>query len=371
MEGSVIVRCPSACVAALMVAAAAAPALAQAPPASSGTDGPRWQLEVYGGGLVSSRSGLGRAGDYPDPETFTTVSGHPSAYVPSWYFGYGSRLLSVVNTALLVDPGMLDLDVALQRPVIRQPHGWHVGARAAYVLNRRWSLEMAAGYAGGETVLDDEARADIEAVRARFVDAWHAFARGAGYDDPAITSTLGFDERSAHRLLATGALRLQFRTRGRLRPYVAVGGGLASRFGDLPRATLTGRYRFVVPGGAPIDETDTVVMRFDLARHTPVILVGAGATWQRSARWGLQADIRAHITDNSVRNLVDAHPAHEPATGSATTGAAATDTYLSVQHSNAPGPRSSLGPPVTGVELFRARGSLAQVGLTAGVFWRF
>ena len=363
------VRVVLACVYSLLFAA---PALAQqSSPVQSAPDRSRWQLELYAGELFSSRSGLGRPGDYPDPEMFTTVTGRPSAYVPSWYFGYGSRLLSAVNTALLVDPGMLDLDAALQRPVLRQRHGWHAGARLNYTINPRWSIEIAGGYAGGGAVLLDELFGDIEDVRARFVTAWQAFARGAGYGNPVITSTALFEEPSGSRVLATGGVRLHFRTRGRFRPYITAGGGIISRFGDLPKVTLTGRYRFVVGDGAVIEEMDEVVVRFDLNRHAPVVVAGTGVTYERSSRWGLQADLRAHMTDNSARNLIDARPGLIPATGSITAGAAATDTYLSVQHSNATGARSSLDQAIIGLELFRARGSLAQVGLTAGLFWRF
>ena len=117
---------------------------AQTPAAAPPAHPPKWEVEIYGGPMLASRSGDGRALTPPDPERFTAFNGHPSAYVPSWYSGYGAVLLSAVTTAQLAGPGITPLDDALRQPMIDRTHGWHVGGRLMRTLNPRWSLEFAA-----------------------------------------------------------------------------------------------------------------------------------------------------------------------------------------------------------------------------------
>lgn len=348
----------------------AAPAFAQQPPASVGHPSP-WQFEIYGGGLLSSRSRLGLPLRAPPPEVFTTVTGDPSARVPSWYFGYGALLLSAVNTALDVDPGITELEPTLQRSTLARTHGWHGGVRLTRALNRRWAVEVAAGFASSGTAITDEARAGVQKTSESFVAAWQSFLSRTTHTSRVVTSDVRFDPGSTRELIVTGALRFDFLTTWPMRPYLTAGGGIASTFGELPRIALTGRYQFLIDGVSPIDETDAVAIRYDLRRHAPVVVAGAGFEHNRSDRWGLRADVRAHMMTHSMRTTLDASPATLSATGSVPPAVTATDTYLSVQHSNAAGIASSLGPALTGLPIYRGRGSLAQVGLTAGIFWRF
>ena len=346
------------------------PAFAQQPQTSAGQSSP-WQVEIYGGGLLSSRSRLGLPLAPPAPEEFTTVTGDPSARVPSWYFGYGALLLSAVNTALDVDPGITALERSLHRPVLARTHGWHGGVRLTRALNRRWAFEAAAGYASSGTAITDDARAGLRDTSESFVAAWQSFLSRTPHTNRVVTSDVRVDAGSTRQFIATGALRFDFLTRWPMRPYLTAGGGIASTFGQLPRATLTGRYQFLIDGVSPIDETDAVDIRFDLRRHAPVVVAGAGFEHVRSDRWGLRVDVRAHMMTHSMRTIVDASPATLRATGSTTPAATATHTYLSVQHSNQAGIASSLGTSLSSVPFYRGRGSLAQVGLTTGIFWRF
>lgn len=350
----------------------ATPAFAQQPEAPAVPSPPSpWQFEIYGGGLLSSRSRLGLPLEPPAPEVFTTVTGDPSARVPSWYFGYGALLLSAVNTALDVDPGITELERSLHRSALVRTHGWHGGVRLTRALNRRWAVEAAAGYASSGTAVTDAARAGLQDTSESFVAAWQSFLSRTSHTNRVVTSDVRVDPGSTRQLLVTGALRFDFLTRWPMRPYLTAGGGIASTFGQLPRVALTGRYQFLIDGVSPIDETDAVAIRFDLRRHAPVVVAGAGFEHHRSDRWGLRVDVRAHMMTHSMRTMVDASPATLHATGSMTPGVTATDTYLSVQHSNAPGVASSLGPPLSGMLIYRGRGSVAQVGLTTGIFWRF
>ena len=73
---------------------------AQTPAVAQPSAPPRWEVEIYGGPMLASRSGDGLALAAPDPERFTAFNGRPSAYVPSWYYGYGALMLGAGETVL-------------------------------------------------------------------------------------------------------------------------------------------------------------------------------------------------------------------------------------------------------------------------------
>lgn len=332
---------------------------------------PKWEVEIYGGPMLASRSADGLALAAPDPDRFTAFNGRPSAYVPSWYYGYGALMLGAVNTALLVGPGITPLDDALRQPMVERTHGWTVGGRLMRTFNPRWSLELAAGYASNGAEILDEARQRIEVTRASFAPAWQAFIQAGGHTAGSVTSVAEFQAASLRQYLSTGSLLFQLRPGHRLRPYVTAGGGVLWTAGDLPSATLTGRYQFQIAGGGPVEETDTLVVRLTMNHHAPVVIAGAGVFYDLGPKWGVRADLRAHMMHNSIIHRIDAAPVSAPPPGGAARGVAAPDTYLTVQHSTVDGIRSSLSASAADVRMFDGRGGVAAVGITAGIFWKF
>jgi hypothetical protein len=344
---------------------------AQTPASTQSSEPPRWQVEIYGGPMLASRSGDGLALSAPDPERFTAFNGRPSASVPSWYYGYGALMVGAVNTALLAGPGITPLDEALRQPMMQRTHGWQVGARLMRTLNPRWSLEFAGSYTTNGAEILDEARQRIEVTRDSFTLAWLSFLRAGGHSVESVTSVAEFQSASLRQMLSTGSLLFQLRPGHRVRPYLTFGGGVLWTFGDLPKATLTGRYRFQMDGIGPIDETDRLVVNLTMNRHAPVVIAGTGVDYDLSPSWGIRADLRAHMMHNSVIHLIDADPASVQPPAGTGRGVTAPDTYLTVQHSTLDGVRSSLSASTVDLKMFDGRGGVASVGLTAGVFWRF
>ena len=347
-------------------------ARAQTPPAAPAAAPSRWQAEIYGGPMMASRSADGRALDPQEPEQFTAFNGRPSASVPSWYYGYGALLLGAVNTALHVNPGIIPLDDALRQPMMQRNHGWHVGARLMRTMTPRWTLEIAGAYATNGAEMLDQARQRIEMTRDSFAPAWQAFLRAGGHSAGSVTSVAEFRQSASPRqMLVTGSLLFQLRPQHRLRPYLAAGGGVLWTSGDFPGATLTGRYQFMLDGVASVEETDAIIVRLVINRHSPVVVAGTGVAYDLSSGWGVRADLRAHMMHNSIRHLIDATPVSASPPAGAIRGVAAPDTYLTVQHSTIDGLRSSLSGRADGAVIYDGRGGVAAVGLTAGVFWRF
>jgi hypothetical protein len=71
-----------------------------------------------------------------------------------------------------------------------------------------------------------------------------------------LTSTATLADGSTRQLLTSGAININLMTTGAFIPYVTFGAGVASITGDLPSATLTGNYQFLLGSGPPVDETD-------------------------------------------------------------------------------------------------------------------
>ena len=147
-----------------LIALTAASARGQTPAPTAAYEPHRWHVEIYAGTMIASRSGDGLAGDLETAEPFAAVNGRPSAYVPSWYYGYGALLLSAVNTAVAHSSGTIPLDDVMRFPMVQRTHGWHVGARVIRALNRHWSLEIAGGYASNGTRSVDVVAAAITSV---------------------------------------------------------------------------------------------------------------------------------------------------------------------------------------------------------------
>ena len=355
--------------------------------ATAQTVGGRWEVEVHGGGGFDRTPTDGQGSLPPAGQTFQTVVGTTTRRASSWYFGDGALLLNQINTVFSSAGApstarITPLDPVLQDAPATRGSGGTFGFRIAYSLTPRFAAEFTLDAAQGKVKFTDEALTGIEATRASFIPAWNertgllSTGLGVVFINPSITSTAALDDDRGRQLFTTGALTVNLARQGRIVPYVAVGAGVVSNVGDLPRATLTGNYRFQSLGAAPlgyfpVNETDTAVVRLETpSRRSFVTVFGAGARIHGSNRWGLRADVRAYVSKNTVDVLVDATP---QVTTSLPPGAIASGLTPSVQFTNiGSGIDSTLsGPRIERFKTFSSSGTALHVSATAGYFIRF
>lgn len=343
-----------------------APAVAQVAP------GPKWEIEVHGGGLFTSDPTSGTpiaqfpAGP-PIPTGFLTST---SRAVPSWYFGDGALLLNQNNASFQVSPRLTPLDGALKQRLARRERGLDVGFRIARTLTPRFLAEFNFDYSPIPLRLTREATDAIEASRATFITAWQGLLSTSGSTNRVVTSTSEFSTDDGHEIAATGALRIRFATRGRLHPYATAGGGMLFYDGSAPGATLTGDYGFSF-GPFPINERDAVTVGVRTKDRVPVGLFGGGFEYGFSARQGIRADVRLHVSENTIETVVSANPStREQSPPFAIT----TPFPPTIQFSNSRSinrPSSLSGAPVTDLVTFTGTGLQTQTSLTVGYFVRF
>ena len=356
--------------------------------AAQKTQTPKWEVEFHGGGLFST-SATGGTITLPGPgQPFmtvpltTTASPLPSRYEPSWYFGDGTLLFNQAAAALGQLPDQIvALDPVLAGPLGEQRGGGSVGVRVSRVLTPRVAAELSVDYGFATLRITPENGEAIETTRASFIQAWS----GVIVFNPnrvlnSLTSTATLVDGSARRLFTSGALNINLTTSGALIPYVTVGVGVDSMTGDLPSATLNGNYQFRLGSGPPVDETDTVAVHDARTRHSFAGVLGGGAKYHVSSRWGLRFDARVALSKAAAKTELNATPnvARLTPLGRGSLGGTP-----SIQFSNnstdpvtttgvtAVAASSLTAPPLSGHRTFTGSGAMSQANLTIGVFWRF
>jgi hypothetical protein len=331
----------------------------------------KWEVEVHGGRMFSSTP-VGGTASLPAPgQSFTTTTGLPTRVVPSWFFGDGAALLNQARFANRLQ--FTALDSALARPLTEHSNGVTLGARISRVLNARLTAEFSFDYSAARREITPANLTAIEASRASFVAVWNEHWNSASFYVPmGVTAVVDVSEVSPRQVVSTGAVSINLRTRGRLIPYATVGGGVLSRFGDLPGATIVGNYRLLFSAFlAPINETDSATVREDRASHA-LGLFGGGVRWHASPRWGVRFDAREQVSANTTRTLVDANPTAAPGLPMTVFPVSAFPPTVALQFSTIPAIRSSLsGPALAGYEAFRGSGLQSHFSVSAGLFWRF
>jgi len=352
------------------------------------TQTPNWEVEFHGGGRFSTNP-TGGTTSLPAPgQPFLTASATPttaplpSRYEPSWYFGDGTLLFNQAATALGQLPDQIvPIDAVLAGPLGEHRGGGSAGVRVSRVLTPRVTAELSVDY-GFATLRITPANGEaIETTRASFIQAWRGvilFNRNRVLNS--LTSTATLADGSARQLFTGGAVNSRLTTSGALIPYVTVGAGVASMTGDLPSATLTGNYQFLLGSGPPVDETDNVTVHDARTRHTLAGVLGGGVKYHVSSRWGLRFDVRVALSKAAVNTELDATPivAQLTPTDRSSLGGAP-----SIQFSNnttdpvtsmgvtAVAASSLTGPPLSGHRTFTGSGAMSQANVTIGVFWRF
>ena len=356
--------------------------------AAQTTQTPKWEVEFHGGGLFSTNP-TGGTISLPAPgQPFMTVAATPttsplpSRYEPSWYFGDGTLLFNQAATALASLPDQIvPLDPVLAGPLGEHRSGGSVGVRVGRVLTPRVTAELSVDY-GFATLRITPANGEaIETTRASFIQAWRGvilFNRNRVLNS--LTSTAALADGSARQLFTSGAVNINLTTSGALIPYVTVGAGVASMTGDLPSATLTGNYEFLLGSGPPVDETDHVTVHDARTRHALAGVLGGGVKYHVSSRWGLRFDARVALSKAAANTDLDATPNVARLTPA---GRGALGGTPSIQFSNnstdpvtstgvtAVAASSLTGPPLSGHRTFTGSGAMSQANVTIGVFWRF
>lgn len=352
------------------------------------TQAPKWEVEFHGGGLFSTNPAGGTI-SFPAPgQPFMTVAANatasplPSRYEPSWYFGDGTLLFNQAAAALGQLPDQIvPLDPVLAGPLGEHRGGGSIGVRVSRVLTQRVTVELSVNYGFARIRISPANGEAIETTRASFVPAWSGlilFNRNRVLNS--LTSTATLADGSARQLFTSGALNVNLTRSGALIPYVTVGAGVASITGDLPSATLTGNYQFLLGTGPPVAETDTVTVYDARLRHRLAGVLGGGVKYHVSSRWGMRFDARVALSKAAANTDLDATPSVARLTPA---GRGALGGTPSIQFSNNPTDAVTLmgvtavaasslsAPPLSGHRTFTGSGAMSQGNVTIGVFWRF
>ncbi len=229
--------------------------------------GQGWEIEVHGGGVAVSTPQAGTTALPPAGSTFVPHTGGVSRAVSSWYFGDGTALF---NQAMAPWPGHLAitaLDPVLQRPLAERPGGGSVGLRVGRALNPRLGLELNLEYNLAQSRMTNDSRTGLEASSASFKTAFDGLFR---FMQATTASTVTTTGAATRQLLATAALNVNLRTKGKAIPYLTVGGGYLWNHDPGYGATLAGSYDVFLPldqsrfgvSGVPFNESDTVRVRY-------------------------------------------------------------------------------------------------------------
>ena len=352
------------------------------------TDARKWEFEFHGGGMLPTNPTAGTVSLPGAGQVFTPP---PSAFTPlvpssrresSWYFGDGAILFNQVASALVLPGQIIRLDPALARSLGETGRAGSIGARVSRVLTPRLSAELSVDYNLARLQITQANRDSIEATRASFISAWGGLiALNPNRVLNSLTSTAVLEDGGGRQLLTSGALIINLRTTGGIIPYATVGASLISITGKMPRAMLRGNYQFLTAMGNPFNETDNVTVRDALDDRTVAGILGGGAKYHVSPRWGIRLDARVSLSKNTASTVLDATP--NVALGLLPAGRMVlpgVDPTIMFSNSSDPvlsagvtavGASTLTGPAIAGLRTFSGSGVSSHVNLTAGIFWRF
>jgi len=355
----------------LMAMLPCAEAAAQpAPPKPSGVGGPAWEVEVHGGGLVSSTP---EGGTFALPAAGPLVPPNFNRPVSSWYFGDGS--FQVNQFPNVRQSGILaPLDGTLQSRMVTRESGGAFGVRLTRRITSRVAAELNVDYARGPLAFSGDATSAMEAARSSFITAFNGLFVSPFIASRTVNSALALADDEGSQILTTGAVRVNLLDARGWTPYVVAGAGALSDLGDAAQAVLTGTYEavFSIPGfpvpPSTMTQTDAVTVTSSVDSGV-VWVLGGGVRLSMSERWGLRIDVRDHMHSNTLRTRVSASPVPPPASF----GSYFTTTLNNppLVFSGTPLNTSTLSVPLTDFVTFTGSGVVHQVGITTGVSWRF
>ena len=328
-----------------------------------------WEIEVYGGAVGRATDEGTRTLPAAGAPLVTSTPIFPSREVPSWFFGDGAVLMNGVAEEFAASSRIAPLD-----PVFSAAGGGWTGAAGARVrrrLSARVSAEFSADWLGTPESASADFAQTVAAARTSYVATIRDVLATGPFSSVLVDATASATTARPREMAATGALNLEFAPIARLAatPYVTLGGGVLVARGVLPSAELAGRYRFVVLGEVPIDESDSVTLHVERPA-SPVIVLGGGLRRDLSPHWGLRVDVRALVGPDRTRITIDAAPGNVRGTPA---GFVESFTNPAIQFSSDPatGRRSTLSaPPLQGFRVFDG-GVQARTALTVALSRRF
>ena len=342
-----------------------ASAAAQTQPAA-----PRWQLEGFGGLSLFDLPKDGTATLPPiGASLITSGPTNPTRRVSTWFLGDGAQILNGVNAEFGIPARISPLDAVISTLSLSGTNAPAFGLRLRRIVSDRIAVEFSADMMPGSRELSPELMAAVEQARGGFVSAFNGLLATGPFSNINVSATATTTNNSARDLATTLAAQWMFKS-GAFEPYLALGGGLVHRMGDLPAVTVMGTYRFTIGGTVPINETDVLTLRYD--QGTAVIgLVGAGVRRTLNDRFGFSVDGRVFLGQQTLTLRLDSTP-------TVTTGTPAgfieSFTTPAIQFSNnsSTGRTSTLsGEPLNAFKAFTTNGRQTRYIVSAGVFVRF
>ena len=334
---------------------------------------PKWTAEVHGGVLRGPAPTGGAAGQFPSGTTFATEPGFPSRANSSWYFGDGAALFNEVNAQFasrfnIRFPQVVPLDSMLRSAAVGRQGGSSWGFRVARRIRPRLGAEFSFDRSRERLRLSESARAAIEATRASFERAFSGLIGTVPQMGLQVTSTADIDEASARQTTFTGVLTIALTKHGRMATHVLAGAGRVLNRADPLEARVRGNYQFRFFNTFPVNETDTVTIRFTERDAATVGVFGGGITADAGERHGVRADVRVFAGRNTSGTFVDASPAVQRL---APFVALPSNTNPSLQFSTTTTDRSSLNGSTAGLQTFTGSGLDLRIVLSVGYYFRF
>lgn len=322
---------------------------------------PCWELETFGG-IGSMSAGRFRSQTVSNAQVFLPAPG-------------GGNVLQVSSWLLpqaVVMGSIQSLGVVASGPTLSLSTLGRFGVRLSRWERRNIGIEVSASISPGRpAVLGPLALSAIEQSRTSFVTGFSdLFAASPNLYSGSSVAAATSSSTTAGAQFETVAGLIFTKASGRLRPYGSVGMGERGRIGGVDSVGVTGRYTFLTPSGAEVDETDSATLHYH-GGWTTVAAFGAGARLLVGRHSGIRVD--ASVTTGPDRDgvTVDEQPFSRLGTRSGFVFQPATGTVGSIVFSNTPSQPTSLsGPAVLNQTTAAGRGWRSVWTVAVGWFWR-
>ena len=324
-----------------------------------------WEIEFHGGGFFNTDSGSGNAFALP---TGTSFFGGNSLQVSSYMFGDGTSLFNQVSSATGISNTITPLDTLLAHQFGSRNNGPSLGVRFGRDLGPRFGIEFSVDWNTAAVEIRDSRLLGIQATATSFANSFaDLFSNSCGCSNQTL-AVQSIRRSQGSQLFWTGVVNVNLKTTGKTIPYLTFGGGTISNLGPAPHAGILGFYAFDV--GGPHAETDLVNIESVTSRTQGVGVLGIGAKYFATSRWGLRLDVRDYVSPNATNTLLSATPRVATLAPAEVIGPGTTPTLV---FSNDPtlGPSSLSGPDVRRIRTFKGDGLDNQINLSVGVFYRF
>lgn len=276
----------------------------------------KWTVEVHGGvfgdAIGNGLSASDALTPFPAGAAFTTVNGLPSRAVTSWAFGDGNALFDQVRGAFASSygvalPGIVPLDSVMQsRGIARQPAA-AFGGRFSRNLTSWLAAELAFDRGPLRSSLSSGAADGLEATRASYATAWQALLATVPQTGARVSSVVvAPDEASNSQTVIAGNALLSFVRTSRVGVHAVIGGGLIVNDASDVEARLQSSYQFAVFSAFPINESESVTIRFSEKKRVPAAVLGLGATILATGNSGVRVEGRVLASRSSATTTISA-----------------------------------------------------------------